>query len=97
MASVRRLKKDIDLLVFELISDCFAFGGLHPENKADEVSGIISEAVTLRNDLISRVNNPAKDDGSGNRKAHFQQVKTDLVTGMDKLFVRLSAISGKKA
>jgi hypothetical protein len=97
MASVRKLKKDIDLLVFELISDCFAYGGLHPEDKGDEVSEIIAEAVTLRNNLISRVNNPVKDDGSGNRKTHFQQVKRDLVTSIDKLFLRLSGISGKKA
>ena len=97
MANVRRLKKDIDILIFELISDSFAYGGLHPDNKADEVSGIITEAVALRNDLISRVNNPVKDDGSGKRRTHFQMVKKDLVTGADKLFGQLSDISKKKA
>ncbi len=96
MASVRELKKDIDNLIFELISDCFVFGGLHPENKAEEVSGIISDAVGLRNDLISRVNNPVRNDDPKATRAHFQLVKKDLFTGVDKLFERLSALSQKK-
>ena len=33
MASVRELKKDIDYLVYEVISDCFVFSGLHPDNQ----------------------------------------------------------------
>ena len=75
MASIRELKKDIDYLIFEVISDCFVYAGLHPDNKTDEVSGIISDAVNLRNDLITRVNNP---EGKGEPKvikAHYKAVK----------------------
>ena len=38
MASVRELKKDIDYLIFEVISDCFVYSGIHPDNKSDELS-----------------------------------------------------------
>jgi hypothetical protein len=96
MASVRQLKKDIDNQVFELISDCLLYIGLHPDKKYDEIAGIIEEAVGLRNDLIARVNNPdGKDDPKIVRK-HYQAVLTDLNSGIDKLCGDLSSLSAKK-
>jgi len=96
MASIRELKKDIDYLIFEVISDCFVYAGLHPENKTDEVSGIITSAVNLRTDLISRVNNPEGKSEPKVIKAHYKAIKNDLVSGVDKLFDELSSVSKKK-
>ena len=96
MASVRELKKDIDYLVFEVISDCFVFSNLHPDNKSDELSTIISDAVVFRNDLIARVNNPDGKDNPKIIKAYYKTLEKDLMTGVDKLFTRLSKLSKKK-
>jgi hypothetical protein len=96
MASVRGLKKDIDSLIFEVISDCFIYSGLHPENKPDEVSAIISDAVNFRNDLIARVNNPDGKDNPKIVKAYYKTVEKDLISGVDKLFEKLSSLSKKK-
>lgn len=96
MASVRVLKKDIDYLVFEVISDCFTYSGLHPDNKTDEVSAIISDAVNFRNDLIARVNNPDGKDNPKILKAYYKSVEKDLFSGVDKFFNRLSSLSAKK-
>lgn len=95
MASIRVLKKDIDYLVYEVISDCFVFSGLHPEVKADEVSAIITDAVDFRNDLIARVNNPDGKDNPKIVKAYYKTVEKDLLTGVDKLFSRLSEMTKK--
>ena len=97
MPSVRRLKKDINSLIFEVISDCFTFGTLHPDDKADEVSGIISDAVGLRNDLIRRINNPDAGEDPKALKKHFREIEKDLFTGVDKLCRNLSALSAKEA
>jgi hypothetical protein len=96
MASVRELKKDIDYLVFEVISDCFAYSNIHPDNKSDELSTLISDAVEFRNDLIARVNNPDGKDNPKIVKVYYKTVEKDLLTGVDKLFERLSALSSKK-
>lgn len=96
MASIKRLKKDVDYIIFEVISDCFSFGGLHPDEKAEEVTAILSDAVNLRNDLIRRINNPEKSEDPKAVRAHFQKVEKDLYTGVDKLCVRLSALPGAK-
>ncbi len=96
MASIRELKKDIDYLVFEVISDCFAYSSIHPDNKSDELSAIITDAVNFRNDLIARVNNPDGKDNPKILKAFYKTLEKDLLTGVDKLFDRLSALSTKK-
>ena len=96
MPSIRKLKKNIDYVIFEVISDCFTFGTLHPDEKAEEVSEIIADAVSLRNDLIKRVNNPEKTDDPKLLRSHFQLVEKDLFVGTDELCSRLSAIPGKK-
>ena len=95
MASVRDLKKDIDYLIYEVISDCFVFSNLHPDIKSDELSAIISDAVDFRNDLIARVNNPDGKDNPKIVKAFYKSVEKDLLTGVDKLFSRLSELTKK--
>jgi hypothetical protein len=96
MASVRELKKDIDFLVFEVISDCFVYSNLHPDNKSDELTALINDSVELRNELIARVNNPDGKDNPKIVKPYYKSVSKDLMSGVDKLFERLSAISAKK-
>jgi hypothetical protein len=96
MASIRELKKDIDYLVFEVISDCFVYSNVHPDNKTDELTALISDAVEFRNDLIARVNNPDDKDNPKIVKAYYKAVQKDLLSGVNKLFERLSSISAKK-
>lgn len=96
MASVRKLKKDIDNQLFEIISDCFLYVGLHPDKKSEEVLSIIEEAVNLRNDLIARTNNPDGKDDPKIVKKHYQLIVSDLKTGADQLCTRLSGLSAKK-
>jgi hypothetical protein len=95
MASVRELKKDIDYLIYEVISDCFVFSSLHPDIKSDELSAIISDAVDFRNDLIARVNNPDGKDNPKIVKTYYKSVEKDLMTGVDTLFNRLSEMTKK--
>jgi len=96
MGSIRKLKKDIDSKVYEVISDCFTYAEIHPDNKPDDVTGIISDAVNFRNDLIHRINNPEHPDDPKGIKAHYQLINSDLVSGIDSLCNRLSSVSKKK-
>jgi len=96
MASIRNLKKDIDYLVFEVVSDCFTYAGVHPGKHTDELSDIVEEAVELRNDLIARVNNPEGEKTPAVIKANLLSVRKDLFEGVDKLFGRLSEATKSK-
>jgi hypothetical protein len=96
MASLKQLKKDIDNQLFEVIADCFLYIGVNPDKKSEEVGAIIDDAVSLRNDLISRVNNPDGKDDTKLVKKYFKQVESDLENGVDELCKRLSGITSKK-
>jgi hypothetical protein len=96
MASIRLLKKDVDNQIFEVISDCLLFMGLHPENKTEEVSAIIEDAVELRNDLFARINDSELKNDHKAYRAHMNSVTSDLTGGVEKLCGRLSSVSKKK-
>ena len=70
--------------------------GLHPDNKTEEVSAIIEDAVELRNDLFARINDPALMHDHKAYKKHLGSVTTDLTGGVEKLCERLSSVSKKK-
>ena len=78
MASIRILKKDINILTFDLLTECYTYKyyeiGLE-ENKFDEV---IKKIVYLRNDLILRTNHPESDAESASLKAHYRKIREDL-------------------
>jgi len=93
MASVKTLKKDIDYLFFELISDCFMVSSMHEGKKKDEVQDLIEEAVSMRNDFIDRANSPDGKDNPALVKAYYSALRKDLLEKVDGYFTRLSALA----
>jgi hypothetical protein len=89
MASLRVIKKDIDYLVSEVISDCWTFLYINTDKKTEDVVAIMNDAIALRNDLFERVNARVKE----NVKAHFKAINKDLLSGVDGLFQRISALT----
>ena len=89
MATIRSIKKDIDYLTGEVISDCFTFMYLYPEKKREETMDIINDAADLRNTLRERVN--AKPEGKA--KQHFNAIFQDLLKGVDEQFKRISELT----
>ncbi|MFO7575895.1 MAG: hypothetical protein R6W67_12140 [Bacteroidales bacterium] len=96
MASVKNLKKDIEYLVFEVVSDCFTFSGLYPGKQTEELTDIVETAIQLRNELSVRINNGDKAASPAERKAYYKEIRTDLLTGIDNLFDRLSKVTQEK-
>jgi hypothetical protein len=95
MASVRELKKDIDYLVFEVVSDCLIYANLHDDDNSQKISEIIEDAIDLRNDLIARVNQPDSKENPKAVKLHYKTIRKDLFAGVDKMFGSLSSLSKK--
>ena len=89
MASLRTIKKDIDFLVSEVISDCWVFMYINPEENTDEAVSIINDAVVLRNELFERVNSKEIESP----KKHYKAISQDLLKGVDALFIRISGLT----
>lgn len=93
MANRRDVKKDIDYVTFEVISDCLTFMALFPEKGTTDAMEIIKETTEVRNELISRTNHP---DGKNNPKlvkAHYRTIYSDLLSKMDQQFEKLSGLT----
>lgn len=79
MASIKNLKKNINLLTYELLTEVFAYKHFHPELNEKKFDEIIMNLVKLRNELISRINARDKLDGRANVKQHFRKIQDDMI------------------
>lgn len=87
MASIRRLKKDIDCLTFAVVDDCLnclAYG-----KSTDDISGVVQDVINTRNNMRQRVN-AGKGVAKGERKAHYKAIYKDLMISVDGAFSKLS-------
>lgn len=89
MANLRVIKKDIVFLVNEVISDCWMFMSLHPDQKQAEAQQIIADAIELGDNLFEQVNHYPKEDA----RHHFRMVNQKLISGVDELFKRISELA----
>ena len=89
MASIRRLKKDIDFFIEEVISDCCSFMYSSPDKKKEESIQVITDAIDLRNKLFSEVNHPQDNP----RKEYYKLINKELLEGVDLLFQRISDLA----
>jgi hypothetical protein len=92
MASVRRLKKDIEYFSAQLIGDCLNY--IQYYEKADDDKGleIIKEAVSLHNESLDRACHPDGKDNPKLIKAFYKKLKLDYVEGLDKAYEKLEAL-----
>ncbi|MDR2912961.1 MAG: hypothetical protein LBV38_06715 [Alistipes sp.] len=91
MASLRMLKRDINYLMDEVVTDSYLSLYFHPEHK-DAIVGVIRDAVELRNSLYDRANRPAEKKSRSLVRKHYAAVRRDMFDGIDSLFVRLSEV-----
>ncbi len=89
MASLRKLKRDIDYLMDEVVTDSYLSLYFHPDNR-DAIVGVIRDAVDLRNSLYDRANHPIEKKSGSLVRKHYAAVRRDMFDGIDALFVRLS-------
>ena len=88
MANRRSLKKDINYLTYELLSECFAYQHFHKDAKKDNIDKVASAILDNRNGLIARINHVDGKEDPKHVKAYFQKVRKDFdasLKAMDEL------------
>jgi hypothetical protein len=88
MAKVRYLKKDINFITGELVSECLTYQFFHKEVSVEKVSDIIGDIVDNRNDLFNRINNFGEKKNPRLVKKHFAEIRKDFeksIALLDKL------------
>ena len=88
--NLRDIKKDIEFLIGDFVEDCLMFAMLHPEKDLAQTEALINEASDFADSLFDKVNHPAPDVKP---RMWYNQVGAELLSGLDKLCERLSALA----
>ncbi|MDA3819875.1 MAG: hypothetical protein PF590_05385 [Candidatus Delongbacteria bacterium] len=92
MASVREIKKDINYLIYEVLSDCMIHKHVNNDNsKASDK--IMKDMMAKREELISRVNEAKDMDDKKEKKKAFNAIEDDLITSVDESFREISKLA----
>ena len=89
MAKIKNLKKDVNFLTSELITQTFFMQYMHPELKSESLTKIIEKGVELRNKTMKDINNPKPDEKP---KAFYNELTKNYVKEIFKLFDDLNKL-----
>nr|WP_317631167.1 hypothetical protein [uncultured Flavobacterium sp.] len=83
MASVRNLKKNVNFVLGDIITEVIWIG-----NNAEAGEEIVQETITAYDDLITRIN--AKN--VENKKSHFAKINADFKNVANQLVEKVNAL-----
>lgn len=79
MASIRNLKKDLNYLSYELLTEVFAYKHFHTEMEEVKFDDAIRDIVKLRNELLGQINHPGPFESPVEQKQHFRKIHEGMV------------------
>lgn len=79
MANLRELKKDINYLASEIVTQGYLKLTLMETVKEEELSPVLVEVIAMRNEFIARVNHPDGKDNKKLVKKFYQKLRKDLM------------------
>lgn len=97
MASRRRLKKEIDYMVSDLILDCFTYANVYSKPNDDESMKIVQETLVLRNAMRNQANHPEKKAATETSKKYYDTLAQTLFDGVDEGYEKLEKLLSKEA
>lgn len=89
MASIRRLKKDIDYLTFSVVGDCFNYC-IVKNNSNPQAGEIVRNIIAKRNELRDRINAAGKFENKKETRKYYDGIFNDLLASIDEAFTQLS-------
>ena len=90
MKNLREIKKDINYLASEVVSDCLTYLAINDNKNQEEVSKIIGAALDLRDEMVCKINDYPRDSAA----KYFKTVGKEMLEKTDALFAELSKLSG---
>ena len=91
MASIKRLKKEIDVIMSQVLGDCFYIVEYNPKVDAKAVMQIAGEVIEKHRDFRMRANHPDGKDNPKLVKKYYNDLAGDVLDAADKALEALSA------
>jgi hypothetical protein len=79
MASIRTLKKDLNYLSYELLTEAFAYKHFHSELEEKKFDEAIRNLVTMRNQILRQINHPGSFESPTEQKLHYRKIHEGMV------------------
>lgn len=97
MASIQRLKKELNYATSELMFGCYIADILNPTSTSDEILQIAQEVTNAYNNTIKQINQYRKLDKSEKQRTqqYFNALRTQYADTAKKISERLESY-GKK-
>lgn len=95
MTSRRRLKKEIDYVVSDLILDSITYTSLYQKPDDKDALQIVQDTLVLRNKLRNDANHPENKDKSGTVKNYYDNIAKTLIDGVDQGYGKLGKLVNK--
>ncbi|MCW3807951.1 hypothetical protein [Plebeiibacterium marinum] len=93
MASRRDLKKDINYLATEILSQGYMKLALMETVKEEDLQPIMAEAIEMRNEYVSRANHPNGRHNKKVTKDYFQALRKGLMEKAVELLNKIQALN----
>lgn len=97
MASVRGLKKDIDLLMSLVLNDCFYVIEYNEKVDRDEVMELARDVIKQHREFRLRANHPDGKDDSKKVKQYYKNLMDEALKTADEDLEKLSELVKKAA
>ena len=91
MASVKNLKKDIDLIMSLALSDCFYVMEYNPNVDEKAVMKIAGDIIRIHRELRLKVNHPDGKDNPKLVKQFYKKLVKDTLQAADNCLEKLSS------
>ncbi|MCB0465429.1 MAG: hypothetical protein KDC78_07110 [Aequorivita sp.] len=88
MANVRELKKDINYVLGDIIEAVYIWELTNADKDNKKAEGIIDEAISTFDELITKVNQKDVE----NKKKHFKAINAELEERGRKLIDKINAL-----
>lgn len=90
--NLRVIKKDINFLTDEFVSDAFISINFNSDaEKIQQIIDLTNEALDVRDDIICKINHP-----NGEKRSYYRNLSQEMLSATDALYDKLSAIVSKK-
>jgi len=90
MASIRTLKKDINFLTSELVTQAYLNQILFDKISDEELVNYIAEALDYRNNLVERTNHPDGKDNPKLVRVYYKNLRKDMLEQFSVLYDKLA-------
>lgn len=93
--NLRVIKKDVNFLIDEFISDAFISMSFTDDmDKAEKIVALTNDALVLQEETLMKINHMPEE--KKDRKAYYRNLTDELLGSLDVIYDKLSEIVSKK-